>query len=75
MAPVVHGLEAEFHGRIRFSYLDIDDQRNQRFMRALGALTRAEFYLVDGDGNILYRWFGYTQPDDFRAEFDKSLSP
>jgi len=75
MAPVVHGLEAEYYGRIKFNYLDIDDQRNQKFMRALGALTRAEFYLVDGDGNILHRWFGYTQADDFRAEFDKSLSP
>ena len=75
MAPIVHGLEAEYYGRIKFSYLDIDDQRSEEFMRALGAITRAEFYLLDAAGNILYRWYGYTEAGSFREQFDKALAP
>jgi hypothetical protein len=75
MAPIVHGLEAEYYGRIKFNYLDIDDQRNEEFMRALGAITRAEFYLLDSAGNILYRWYGYTEATSFREQFDKALVP
>ena len=75
MAPIVHGLEAEYFGRIKFNYLDIDDQRNEQFMRALGALTRAEFYLLDATGNILYRWYGFAEAKSFREQFDKALAP
>jgi hypothetical protein len=75
MAPIVHGLEAEYYGRVKFNYLDIDDQRNEQFLRALGAITRSEFYLIDADGNILYRWYGYTEASSFRDQFDKALSP
>jgi hypothetical protein len=75
MAPVVHGLEAEYYGRIKFNYLDIDDQRTEPFLRALGAITRAEFYLIDGRGTIVYRWYGYVDGDDFRTQFDKALNP
>ena len=75
MAPIVHGLEAEYYGKVRFSYLDIDDSLNEKFMRALGAITRSEFYLVDADGNILYRWYGYTDASSFREQFDQALNP
>jgi hypothetical protein len=74
MAPIVHGLEAEYFGRIRFNYLDIDDSRTQPFQRELGSITRAEFYLIDGQGEILKKWYGFVSADDFRAAFDGALS-
>lgn len=75
MAPIVHGLEAEYYGKIKFSYLDIDDPRTEPFMRVLAAITRSEFYLLDGDGNILYRWYGYTEASSFREQFENALNP
>lgn len=75
MAPIVHGLEAEYYGRIKFNFLDIDDPRTKAFQRQLGSITRAEFYLVDGQGNIVNKWYGYTAAEDFRTAFDKALNP
>ena len=34
MAPMVHGLEAEYSGRIAFVYLDADDPRTREIQRA-----------------------------------------
>jgi len=36
MAPMVHGLEAEFSGRVKFNYLDANDPDTYAFKRALG---------------------------------------
>jgi len=75
MAPIVHGLEAEYYGKVRFTYLDTDDSRTEDFMRTLGAITQSEFYLLDADGNILYRWYGYTEAASFREQFERALNP
>jgi thioredoxin-related protein len=73
MAPIVHGLEAEYAGRIRFAYLDASDPETSEFQRALGFRVQPEFYLLDGEGNVLYQWFGFVPERDFRAQFDLAL--
>ncbi|MBI4731536.1 MAG: hypothetical protein HY781_05305 [Chloroflexi bacterium] len=73
MAPMVHGLEAEYFGRIKFVFLDASDPATADFQRALGFAVQPEFYLLDGAGTVLYRWFGYVQEADFRAVFDQQL--
>jgi len=39
MAPIVHGLEAEYSERINFVYLDIDDPANSDLLSFLGYPT------------------------------------
>jgi hypothetical protein len=73
MAPMVHGLEAEYAGRIKFTYLDADDLETARFQQALGFHYQPEFYLLDGDGALLYKWVGYVSEDGFKTEFSKLL--
>ncbi|MEW6092620.1 MAG: hypothetical protein AB1531_01520 [Chloroflexota bacterium] len=73
MAPIVHGLEAEYFGRINFVFMDADDPATFDFQRALGFAVQPEFYLLNGEGNVLFRWFGYVQADDFRSVFDQQL--
>lgn len=75
MAPMVHGLEAKYSGRIKFSYLDADDARTKGFQRALGFRYQPEFYLVDGTGNFLHKWIGYVPQDGFEAVFLEYLRP
>lgn len=70
MAPIVHGLEAEYYGRIKFTYLDASDPATRDFQRTLGFSVQPEFYLLDGEGNVLYRWFGYQEEEFFREQFD-----
>ena len=73
MAPVVHGLEAEYFGKVNFAFLDADDSATQSFQRNLGFRVQPEFYLVDGQGQVIKKWFGYVSADEFRSEFQKAL--
>jgi hypothetical protein len=69
MAPMVHGLEAKYFGRIKFSYLDADDARTHDFQQALGFYYQPEVYLLDANGNVLQKWLGYTSEEEFEAVF------
>ena len=73
MAPMVHGLEAKYFGRIQFTYLDADDSRTRDFQRTLGFNYQPEVYLLDGDGNLLKKWVGFTTQEQFEEEFAKYL--
>jgi thioredoxin-like negative regulator of GroEL len=73
MAPMVHGLEAKYFGRIRFVYLDADDPATRTFQQQLGFYYQPEVYLLDGDGNVLKKWVGFTSEQEFEEEFAKYL--
>ena len=73
MAPMVHGLEAKYYGKIKFTYLDADDSRTKGFQRALGFAYQPEVYLLDGNGNLLKKWVGFTSQEDFEAVFAQHL--
>jgi len=73
MAPIVHGLEAEYYDRINVVYLDIDDPANDIFKRELGYLFQPHFFLLDGEGNILEQWLGSVRGQDLRSAIDSAL--
>jgi hypothetical protein len=68
---MVHGLEAIYSGRIKFSYLDADDPRTQDFQQALGFYYQPEVYLLDANGNVLQKWVGFTSEEEFEAVYAK----
>ena len=69
MAPVVHGLEAEYADRMNFAYLDIDDPNTLEFRDTLGRRAQPEFYLLDADGNVIQKWYGIVSPEEFETAF------
>ena len=73
MAPMVHGLEAEYSGKVKFSYLDADDPNTDSFQRTLGFAYQPELYLLDGDGNVLMKFIGFTSEDQLRSTFNQYL--
>jgi len=73
MAPMVHGLEAKYYGRIKFNYLDADDPQTKVFQRTLGFAYQPEIYLLDGNGNLLKKWVGYTTDQQFEDVFAQYL--
>jgi len=73
MAPIVHGLEAEYSERINFVYLDIDDTTNSDLLSFLGYRYQPHFFLIDGDGKVLIQWFGPVTDTDFKNAFDSQL--
>jgi len=70
---MVHGLEAKYFGRINFVYLDADDRNTQTFQQQLGFFYQPEVYLLDGEGNVLKKWVGFTSEQEFEEEFAKHL--
>jgi len=70
MAPVVHGLEAEYAGEIEFVYLDIDDPSVTPFKDALGYRVQPHYFLLDGDGTVVDSWQGRVERDTFVAAFE-----
>jgi thioredoxin-like negative regulator of GroEL len=73
MAPMVHGLEAKYSGKIKFSYLDADDSQTLDFQRELGFRYQPELYLLDATGKVLKKWVGYTEQQDLETVFTKYL--
>ena len=73
MAPMVHGLEAKYYGKIKFAFLDADDPQTDEFQRALGFYYQPEFYLLDANGNVLKKFVGYVSQEEFEAEFAKYI--
>ena len=69
MAPMVHGLEAKYFGKIKFSYLDADDPQTHDLQQALGFYYQPEVYLLDANGNVLQKWVGFTSEEEFEALF------
>jgi hypothetical protein len=66
---MVHGLEAKYTGRIKFTYLDAGDSATRKFQRALGYYTQPEFYLLGANGSVLMKWAGFVSEDDFEEVF------
>ena len=71
MAPIVHGLEADYSDRMQFSYLDIDDSRNDQFKQALQYRVQPHLFLLDAEGNVVKQWLGRVSAEQLAAEFDK----
>lgn len=73
MAPMVHGLEAKYYGRIQFTYLDADDAKTEPFQRALNFFYQPHIFLLDGDGNVLQSWLGFTSEEKLEDAFAQYL--
>lgn len=73
MAPMVHRLEAEYYGRVIFTYLDADDSRTDAFKSQLGFFYQPEFYLLDANGNLIEKLVGPVSEETFREVLDANL--
>jgi len=74
MAPIVHGLEVEYHDQVEFTYLNIDDPKTEPFKDELGYRYQPHFFLLDGEGNVLQQWLGPVTKEEFRTAFDNAIS-
>jgi hypothetical protein len=73
MAPMVHGLEAKYFGKIKFSYLDADDPNTDDFQQTLGFYYQPELYLLAANGEVLEKWVGFTSEEKLEAAFAQYL--
>ena len=66
----MHGLEVEYYGKVKFTYLDIDNPANDDFKRELGYRVQPNLFLLDAEGNIIQQWLGAVTADELRDAFD-----
>jgi hypothetical protein len=71
---MVGGPEAEYFDRIKFSYPEADAPNIFDFQQALGFRYQPEIYLLDGNGNLLKKWVGYTTQVQFEEEFARHVN-
>ena len=75
MAPVVHGLEKQYEGRVDFLYLNVAEARNDSAKRALGFRATPHFFLVNEAGDARDTLQGVIPADSLRAALDRLLTP
>ena len=73
MAPVVHGLEKQYTGRVDFLYLNIADSANAAARRALGFKSTPHFFFLRADGTPVDTLQGVVPADSVRASLDRLL--
>ena len=69
MDPIVRGLQKKYRGCIRLERVNFHDETP--WHELLFPLASPEFAVLTGSKDILYRWFGVTEP----AEFAEILDP
>jgi thioredoxin-like negative regulator of GroEL len=74
MAPVVHGLETQYVGRIDFLYLNIADERNADAKRALGFIATPHFFFLRADGTPVDTLRGVVPADSMTHALDALLA-
>ncbi|HEX2992146.1 MAG TPA: hypothetical protein VHO49_15780 [Anaerolineales bacterium] len=73
MAPMVHGLEAKYFGKVAFTYLDADDPGTRDFQQTLGFYYQPEIYLLDANGTVLEKWVGFTSEEQLETAFTEHM--
>jgi thioredoxin-like negative regulator of GroEL len=74
MAPVVHGLEMQYRGRVDFVYLNVALAATDSARRALGFKATPHFFLVNGQGVARDTLQGVVPGDSLRAGLDRLLA-
>lgn len=70
--PIVHRLEDKYADQIDFVYLNIDNQDTLAARQQFDIVARSQYVLIDAQGNIIQKWFGFideAQVDAALAEF------
>ena len=74
MAPVVHGLEQEYAGRVDFLYLNVADARSSEAQRTYGFRSTPHFFFVRADGSAIRTIQGVVPADSLRLALDSLLA-
>lgn len=72
MDPIVHGLTKRYRGCMKLERVNYHGKSSWHDL--LFPVGSPEFALLDSAKNILYRWSGYTETDEFTAIIDPLCS-
>jgi thioredoxin-like negative regulator of GroEL len=70
----VHGLEAEYWGKVDFLYLDREAAANADVVRNFGISYQPVFIFLAPDGTEVERFFGGLSEQDLRQNLDDLIA-
>jgi hypothetical protein len=68
MEPIVHGLEDQYSSCM--SMKRVNFHAKSAWRELLSPIGTPEFVLLDSSEEIIYRWFGVTEAEEFAAVLD-----
>ncbi len=71
---MVHGLEAEYWGRVDFIYLDREAPANLNVVQQYGIRYQPVFILIEPNGTIIGQWNGAPGERTLREALDLYLA-
>lgn len=74
MAPVVHGLEREYAGRVDFLFLHIADPKNSAAKERYGFNATPHFFFVRADGTPVESMQGVVSADSVRRALNRLVA-
>jgi hypothetical protein len=74
MAPVVHGLEEQYKGRIDFLYLNVALPSSDSAKRAFGFRATPHFFFLSPSGTAMDSTRGVVAADSLRIRLDRLLA-
>lgn len=74
MAPVVHGLEQQYEGRVDFVYLDVSDPHNKTATTRLGFKSTPHFFFLRPDGVTVEMIQGVVSRDSLVGALERLVA-
>jgi thioredoxin-related protein len=68
MEPIVYGLEEKYSSCMSMKRVNFHARSD--WHELLSPIATPEFVLLDSSKEIIYRWFGYTEEQEFAAVID-----
>ncbi|MBI3161277.1 MAG: hypothetical protein HYZ23_02145 [Chloroflexi bacterium] len=63
MLPIVNGIKKEFQACLQVERVHIS--ADTQWHDLIDPIGTPEFALVDSPGNVIYRWVGFTEREEF----------
>jgi hypothetical protein len=63
MQPIVNGIKKEFKACLHLERVNLSSETQWHVL--LSPIGTPEFALLDLSGNIIHRWVGFTEKDEF----------
>ena len=67
-------LEEQYGDQIEFVLLNVDDPGSLPMRQQYDIVARSQYVLVDANGAVVQKWFGYISEEDIARAFDEHLN-
>jgi thiol-disulfide isomerase/thioredoxin len=72
--PTVHQLQEQFGDPVDFLHVDVENPGAREAIAAVGMTGQTQYVLLDGAGDVVYRWYGIIDLSQSEAIFAELLS-